>query len=222
VPDSPLDPASCDPAVLDDEARRTLRTRAVADAVRARLGPARRGRAMDVGAGAGGVSVLLADLFDEVVLVDVDPEALADAAAALAGTPAAVTGGTTVRGVLVDLSAEHPAPVAGTLEPVDVVYAVMSAHHIRDLPRLLRAVHGLLVPGGRLFIADLEPDGGAFHLHLERFDGHDGFDVGTLSAWLTAAGFVVDSCERVHVVRKVVDGAPRDFPLFLVTATRRG
>ena len=214
MPDSLIDPAPRDPAVLDDQARRTLRTRAVADALRAHLGPVRRGRAMDVGAGAGGVSVLLADLFDEVVLVDVEPQALAIASDALAGRT------TTVRALLVDLSGGDPARAAAALGPVDVVYAVMSAHHVRDLPRLLQAVHALLVPGGRLFLADLEPDGGAFHAHLEGFEGHHGFDSGTVRAWLTEAGFVIDSLERVHVDRKLVAGAPRDFPLFLAAATR--
>ena len=198
-----------------DDARRASRTRAIAEGIRRALSCADGGRALDVGAGAGNVSLELAEVFDEIVLIDVAPEALDVARAAVvdAGHRARVTT------ALVDLS-DAGCDTVG-LGQVDVVYTAMALHHIADLDQLFRTVHGLLRPGGRFFGADLDPDGGAFHAHLPQFDGHHGFDRAALAARLTAAGLTVDSVETVHVDRKAVDGVDRDFPIFLLSATRQ-
>ena len=45
----------------------------------------------------------------------------------------------------------------------DLVVVGMALHHIADVDRVLRAFHTMLRPGGTLCIADLDPEGGAFH-----------------------------------------------------------
>jgi SAM-dependent methyltransferase len=209
-----IEPTTSPDGLLPDAERRAARTSAIAAAIRSGLGEGRHGRGLDIGTGQGGTSPLLADLFDELVLVDVDAVALETARRSVVAT------GTPVRPALVDLSAESPELDPASLGRFDVAYTVMSAHHVRDLPRLLVVVAGLLRPGGRLFVADLEPDGGAFHAHMADFDGHDGFDAATLTGWLTDAGLQVDGPAPVHVDRKLVAGAPHDFPIFLAVATR--
>lgn len=45
---------------------------------------------------------------------------------------------------------------AGTF---DVVTAVQSAHHWKDVPAVLAEVHRVLVPGGRFYLYEADPDG---------------------------------------------------------------
>lgn len=174
---------------------------------------------MDVGTGSGGVSPLLVDLFDELVLVDVDADALERAGAAVT---AAATGGTLVRTALVDLSRGRPgeAGAGDDLGSFDVVYTVMALHHVPDAPRLLATAATMLSPGGRLVIADLEPDGGLYHAHLPAFDCHDGFRREQLLDWLQAAGLRLDTVSTAYVDRKVVAGTAHLLPIFVACATR--
>lgn len=208
------------PAGSDADAdRRAQRCAALAAHLRRLLGTGPARRAMDIGTGSGGVSPLLADLFDELVLVDVDPDALDRARAAVT---AAAPSGTLVRTALVDLSRDIPrdAPERHLLGPFDVVYTVLALHHVPDAPRLLATAAGTLRPGGRLVVADLEPDGGLYHAHLPDFDGHDGFRRDQLLGWFHAAGLRLDSFTTAYVDRKVVDGTAHLLPIFVASATR--
>ncbi|MCG2802817.1 MAG: class I SAM-dependent methyltransferase [Cellulomonas sp.] len=197
-----------------DDERRRRRTQAVARAIRSDLGPGAHGRAVDIGAGAGGVSVELADLFEQLVLVDVDAAALAHAAGALAQIAVRAR----VRTAEVDLS--DPAAPPHGLGPVDVVYSVLALHHVQRTDLMLAAVHDLLAPGGRLLVADLDSDGGGYHAHRTDFAGHNGFDRTELAAVLHQCGFRVDGDRTIYVDTKLVGGEPRDFPIFLISATR--
>ncbi|MDV7391839.1 class I SAM-dependent methyltransferase, partial [Arthrospira platensis SPKY1] len=50
-----------------------------------------------------------------------------------------------------DLLTDAPPP-----ERYDLIYTLMTLHHVADTNRLLRAFHDLLRPGGWLGIADLD------------------------------------------------------------------
>lgn len=213
--------ASAGETVDLDADRRARRCAALATHLRELLGAGGPWRAMDVGTGSGGVSPLLVDLFDELVLVDVDADALQRARAAVA---AAAPAGTRVRTALVDLSRDHAGelPAGAGLGPFDVVYTVMALHHVPDAAQLLATAAGMLRPGGRLVIADLEPDGGLYHAHLPTFDGHDGFRREQVLEWLRAAGLRLDTMSTAYVDRKVVAGKAHLLPIFVACATRPG
>jgi 2-polyprenyl-3-methyl-5-hydroxy-6-metoxy-1,4-benzoquinol methylase len=205
-------------ATWDADDERARRTAAVAEQMRARLGGRTYRRGLDFGAGTGSLSLLLADRFDEIVLVDTSSGMLAVAAgkveAAGRALPARITP------LVTDLTA---AGGAAGIEPVDVVYSLMALHHVGDVETLLRAFHGLLVPGGLALFADLDADeDGSYHAHVEGFDGHHGLDRSALARWLGAAGFAVLSQETVVVVhRHGEDGGGRDYPVVLTVAQRR-
>lgn len=210
------DPREGDP----DAGRRARRSAALAAHIRVALGDGHHRRGVDIGSGAGGVSPHLVDLFDELVLVDVDGDALELAHASVSAAVAEAGCGTRVRTARLDLSTADDAPHAADLAPLDVAYSVMALHHVRDVPRLLRTVSGLLRPGGRLLVADLEPDGGLYHADRPSFDGHDGFSHDQISSWCRAAGLEVDQLVTAYVDPKPVSGTVRHLPIFVAAATR--
>lgn len=200
--------------------RRARRSAALGAHIRVVLGDQHRRRAADIGSGAGGVSPHLVDLFDEIVLIDVDADALKQARATVSAAGTAAGCGTQVRTALVDLSTESGALSGVQLAPLDAVYSAMALHHVGDVPRLLQTVAGLLRPGGRLVVADLEPDGGLYHADRPSFDGHDGFSPEQIATWCEAAGLRVDHHVTAYVDPKPVRGTVRHVPIFVAAATR--
>jgi ubiquinone/menaquinone biosynthesis C-methylase UbiE len=101
----------------------------------------------------------------------------------------------------------------------DVVYSLMTLHHIGDTDAILRAFHRVLAHPGLLCIADLDAEDGSFH--GEGFDGHRGFDRDALAAKARAAGFVDARFVTAHVMQKqIADGTIRAFPVFLMIALK--
>lgn len=196
-------------ATWDDDPGHERRQVAVAEAIAAAVDLDSGMCALDVGAGTGRLSILLADRVGQVVVTDPSPGMVQVArerieAAGLAGR---------VRAVQADLTTDR---LDGAY---DVVWSSMALHHVRDLEALLGSVADLLVDGGRLCIADLDEDPeGAFHAGRADFDGHHGFDRQALTAQLVRAGFAEVGFVTATSILK--DG--REFDVFLCTATRAG
>jgi SAM-dependent methyltransferase len=116
------------------------------------LGPAAGAVVADVGCGAGGMTVVLAERVGaggRVYAVDAEP-ALLDLARGRA--EAHGVGGWT-RVVEADLGSD--AAAAGALpEPVDLIWAAHVVHHLPDQQGGIRRLAGLLRPGGRLALAE--------------------------------------------------------------------
>ena len=200
-------------ATWDDDEARARRTRDVADAMRRRLASRSWCRALDFGAGTGALSLLLADLFDEVVLVDTSLGMLEVAR----GKIRALDAGQHARLVTrqMDLTAGDV-----LLEPFDVVYSLMALHHVADVSALLDTLRNLANPGARLLIADLAAEDGSYHADDSNFGGHHGFDEHVLRSELAASGWLPLSHSTVHVVHRAVDGLDRAYPVFLAEAER--
>lgn len=86
----------------------------------------------------------------------------------------------------------HPLALALTTDPLsaeryDLIYTLMTLHHVSDTIRLLRDFYTLLRPGGWLGIADLDQEDGSFH--GAGFTGHCGFNREALRAQLLSLGF---------------------------------
>lgn len=111
---------------------------------------------------------------------------------------------------------EHGAHASGEY---DLIVSSMVTHHIPDTAALLREWKRLLRPNGQIAFADLDTEDGAFHgdntgvFHL-------GFDRAHLRELLLASGFTDVRDTTATVVRKEVDGKPREFPIFLIAARR--
>lgn len=184
------------------------RARAVADAIRRQIPLHRRMTALEYGCGTGLLSFELCNELGNITLADRSAgmlEVLDEKIAA-----AQVTHLTPVQ---LDLLTD-PLPT----RRFDLIYSLMTLHHIPDTRRILSCFHQLLLPGGYLCIADLDREDGSFH--KEPFEGHFGFDRQALGELTMAVGFEVLGFETVYEMVKMVDDQPRAYPIFLMTARR--
>ena len=97
----------------------------------------------------------------------------------------------------------------------DLIVSAMALHHVEDTDALLRSFVRHLVPGGRVALADLDTEDGAFHPPDVEGVFHHGFDRVELRAALERAGFRDVGFATAVVLEK--EGTA--YPIFLVTAS---
>lgn len=192
-------------ATWEDNPERWERAHAVADAI----AEVQRGTdvVLEYGAGTGIVGRLLAPNAKRVDLVDASAEMVV-----VAQRKADEAGLTNVQASHVDLT------TGGELTGAyDLIALTLVLHHVTDPQALLTRFAGLLNPGGRIAIADLDRDTDQEY-HAEGFGGHHGFDRDELAAQLEAAGFTNLRWQTVFQMPKTTQsGHRRIFPIFLVT-----
>jgi 2-polyprenyl-3-methyl-5-hydroxy-6-metoxy-1,4-benzoquinol methylase len=190
-----------------DTPRRIARAAGVADAIRAALPLAGTERLIDIGAGTGLLGLALVD--------DVARVTLADPSAGMieVATEKLQTGDlSTVRALRHDLINDPPPP-----EPFDIAVSLLVLHHIEDTAAALAAIHALLVPSGRIALADLDTEDGTFHSAEAEGVHHHGFDRPALERIATAAGFVEVATQTAMVID---DEGEAGYPVFLLTGRR--
>ena len=197
-------------ATWDDDPEKLRNAAQVAEAVRRNLGLTGTEDVLEFGGGTGLLSRALADDVGTVVITDAAPGMVAVAQQRIDD----LGRGDRMRAALFD-------PTAADADPgrFDVVWSMLALHHVPDIDVALARLRGLLKPGGRLALADLDEDpGGSFHQAHGDFHGHDGFDRHTLGHALQRIGFQDIAFDTATTVDKEVDGARRSYPVFLVTA----
>jgi ubiquinone/menaquinone biosynthesis C-methylase UbiE len=102
----------------------------------------------------------------------------------------------------------------------DFIYAMMSLHHINDIPKILGIFFSLLAPGGYVCVADLSDEHGSFHAQIPGFGGLHGFEPGRFKKQLAAAGFADITYKTVYTVKRAADNGHKKFPLFLMTGKK--
>jgi tRNA (cmo5U34)-methyltransferase len=116
-----------------------------------------------------------------------------------------------VRTQLVDF--EKGGLVEGLFE---LIISSMTLHHITDTAALFRQLYGLLIPGGRLCIADLDKEDGSFHTDNTGVF-HFGFARDYLRRLLQEAGFKDIHDVTAAKVQRVGEGEGiSEFPVFLI------
>jgi len=185
---------------------RAERANAVATAIRAQVPLSRSMTALEYGCGTGLLSFALKAELGQIILADSSAGMLAVLQEKIAR--GGITNMTPLR---MDLAVD-PVPV----QRYNLVYTLMTLHHVPDTAKILGCFHTLLQNGGILCIADLDKEDGSFHSHEPGFDGHNGFDRAELGLELERAGFSKIRFSTCHTMMK--DGRP--YPLFLAVAEK--
>jgi ubiquinone/menaquinone biosynthesis C-methylase UbiE len=188
-----------------DTPERRDRARRAAALIRAHVRLDRSMRAIDLGAGTGLLGLALAADVGSVVLAEPSAGMLEVTREKLASGPGNVTA------VAFDLPADPP-PGA----PFDLAVSLMVLHHVADTAAALRSIHGLLAPGGRLALLDLDAEDGSFHAAGAEGIHHQGFERDRVVRLAGDAGFV----DVAIVTAFEVQREGRTYPLFLLTGRR--
>ena len=189
----------------DDDPMKTARAQAVADGMGKAASWKPDMRAIEFGCGTGLLSFALQARFAAITLADTSPGMLdvLRQKIEMAGLPH-------MQAVLLDDSATMNG------QPFDMVYSLMTLHHVPDVNIALMRFHDWLDDGGQLCIADLDAEDGSFHDHDPSV--HNGFERAQLAGMVAAAGF--DNI-RFSTVFQIVKGNPeRTYPVFLMIATK--
>jgi ubiquinone/menaquinone biosynthesis C-methylase UbiE len=195
-------------ATWDDDPAKVDRAQAVADAIVRNVSLTGSMHAMEYGCGTGLLSFMLRPRLGQVTLADISDGMLAVAASKIAAANDAA-----MRAVKLDLLVD-PMPA----ERYDIIYSLMTLHHVPDTDAILRRFHAVLATDGLLCLADLDAEDGSFH--DAGFDGHHGFDRGRLGAKAREAGFTTVEFSTAHEIEKRADDRPRRYPVFLMVARK--
>lgn len=188
----------------DDDPLRVSRARAVADAIRKHVPLTPDMSAMEYGCGTGLLSFELRGEIGPITMADSSEGMLLVLRHKIAALDAV-----NMNPVKLDLAVD-PLPA----DRFDLVYNLMTLHHIRDVDRALRSFHALLRPHGWLAICDLDKEDGSFH--DAGVEVHNGFHRGDLERQLTSLGFVEVRSVTAHQLERERDGMKRVYPLFLL------
>ena len=194
----------------DEDPMKTARAEAVAAAMRAGARWQTGMRGLEFGCGTGLLSFALRDRFEAIIMADTSAGMLDVLRRKIARTDAV---GLAPR--LLEVGAGGlGATLAG--ERVDMIFSLMTLHHVPDTDGILAQFADALPVGGQLCIADLDAEDGSFHGHDPSV--HNGFDRGALERQLVAAGF---GAVRFSTVFSIAKGTPvREYPVFLMIAEK--
>lgn len=189
-----------------DTPERVERAAAIADAVRAAVPISAGMRAIEIGAGTGLLGLQFAGDLASLLLTDPSTGMLEVAAEKVR------------RGALSTVTVapfellRDPAP----LGPFDLLLSLLVLHHVDDTAAAFAAMYGLLGPGGRIALADLDKEDGTFHDADAEGIHHLGFERERVAGLARAAGFVDIGFTTAAEIER--DG--RTYPLFLLSARR--
>jgi ubiquinone/menaquinone biosynthesis C-methylase UbiE len=190
----------------DNDPVRIERAKAVAEAIR-RMVPLRPGMtALEYGCGTGLLSFALQPFLGPITLADNS-----------AGMLAVLEEKITASGVR-DMTLLKLDLITDPLPPsrFDLIYTLLTLHHIHDTNKALQGLYTLLDRPGVLCITDLDKEDGSFHFDSE-FDGHNGFDRDELTRKLLEAGFANIHFSTCYETPKNA----RLYPLFLAVAEKK-
>lgn len=108
-----------------------------------------------------------------------------------------------------------------SLPRVDVVYTLLTLHHVKDLDAAFSVFGKIIKKGGYLFIGDLVTEDGSFHYRDPDFDGHKGFSTEDLKKRLATEGFDCVTDKIFYTIEREYNGAIRKYPLFILVLKKK-
>lgn len=190
----------------DNDPKKVERASVFAKEISNFIMPNKEMNALEFGCGTGLLSFQLKDNFNKITLAD-NSEGMID--------------------VLKDKIAQdniknfvpfHIKSFENDLKPndYDVIYTLMTMHHILDLNEILKVFNSILNPGGFLCIADLVSEDGSFHSKYPDFNGHLGFNKDELEKILVSNGFNIEFYNICYEIEQIINGEIKKYPLFLM------
>lgn len=162
----------------DSDPNRVFMAQKVARAMRTTLSPTGQEQALELGAGAGLVTLLMAPKLGHVTALDSSAGMLEVLRRKCEMKQ--LTQVETIEGLVPDQLPD---------KQYDLIYSSMTLHHIEDVPALIKTLADRIKPGGRIALADLDAEDGNFHSEAKGI-AHHGFEREMLASWLRDAGFV--------------------------------
>lgn len=187
------------------------RAETIADTIRSQVPLSPSMSAFEYGCGTGQLSFALRDNIGSITLAD-NSEGMLEV----------------LRDKIQARSADDMKPVKRNLsteplpdEQFDLVYTMMTLHHIPDTRHILSQFYELLNPGGYLCVADLDKEDGTFHGY-DVDDVHRGFDREELANLASELGFRNISFTIAYKMKREIneDGETKIFPIFLMVARK--
>ncbi|MBN2610845.1 MAG: class I SAM-dependent methyltransferase [Bacteroidales bacterium] len=194
----------------DSDPAKVERARIIAQEIDNFIHPEGKLNAFEFGCGTGLLSYFLRDAFKSITLAD-NSEGMIE----VLKEKIVKDSVTNFTPLLTDLLHGDPPPCC-----FDVVYTLMTLHHIMDLDKIFRIFYHMLNKGGYLCIADLDTEDGTFHNPQQNFQGHPGFDRNEIMSLLSKHGFRVELYKICTEIEKTVDGKQRKYPVFLLIGVK--
>jgi 2-polyprenyl-3-methyl-5-hydroxy-6-metoxy-1,4-benzoquinol methylase len=163
--------------------------------------------AMEYGCGTGNVSFFLKDNFSKITL--------ADSSIGMIGE---------VQQKIEKLGVAHFTPVKLDLEnetvneKFDVIYSLMTMHHVKNVEKLISEFGKIISTGGMLILGDLVKEDGNFHKYPENQDVHFGFEKEYLEQVLKENGLLLNDYKVFHELER--DHTSTIYPLFVINAIK--
>jgi ubiquinone/menaquinone biosynthesis C-methylase UbiE len=190
----------------DNDLTKITRAQKVATEIKAFLNTNKKEKALEFGCGTGLLSYQLKDDFKTIILTD------------------------TSKGMLDVLQQKIEKEHISNFYPklinllneklsennFDIIYTMMTLHHIIDIPKILKIFNSLLKINGLLCIADLVKEDGSFHSNHPNFNGHNGFDKTELSQLLIENGYQIEYYKIYYEIEKKLKNSIKKYPLFLM------
>ena len=158
--------------------------------------------ALDYGCGTGALSFFLQPYLKKIVLCDTS-QGMLDVVKAKIDSQKI----NNMFPLKMDISQDHIIN-----EQVDIIYTLMTLHHIPDIKKILKTFFNLNKDGGYLYIADLDKEDGSFHSEFSDFDGHYGFDQQNLKNTLLECGYSNITSSIFYTIEKSVNNKTMRFP----------
>lgn len=192
----------------DDDPIKVKRAKLIAGEIRKTIKTSKPIKAMEYGAGTGLLSFELLPTLNKVMLIDTSEGMLE-----IARSKIAANNYKNAETLKADLLIDAPPK-----NKFNLIYSLMTLHHINDLNKILNIFYSLLEEDSYLFIGDLVKEDGSFH--GEGFSGHNGFDLDELKQLLLRNGFTNINSQIVMEIEKERNNQYKKYPLFLMSAQK--
>jgi ubiquinone/menaquinone biosynthesis C-methylase UbiE len=194
-------------ATWDEDPIRVKRAVSIAQSMRAVIDLNSFQNALEYGSGTGLLSFALKDDLKRITLMDESLEMTR-----VAREKCQTSQVDHLHPIKMDLMTENYQPES----MFDLVFILLTLHHIIDTDGILSRFKNLMAPNGILAIIDLEPEDGSFH--DRDFHGHLGFNRRDLEKKVLKAGFKPVHYDVVYEIEKGEGAEKRSYPLFLMIA----